>query len=188
MTDRVQLTFKYASAFVGSEEIGLLVLVDKDEERQLVVTVDKNMMKHFQLRMSKTEDTGSFLPEVLVKMIKSSGLLDKLDLEIISIEKGQYQFLLTNIETSESFPLRAGDAILLSYISSLPIYISSSLMRRQSAPHSAQSSAMALPINSISDEMLQNALDKAIENEDYKVASYLRDEINNRKAPNTKEK
>jgi protein-arginine kinase activator protein McsA len=39
---------------------------------------------------------------------------------------------------------------------------------------------MSLPINVISDEMLKSALDKAIKDEDYEMASHLRDEMKRR--------
>jgi hypothetical protein len=38
-----------------------------------------------------------------------------------------------------------------------------------------------MPLNSLSDEMLRQALERAIEDEDYELASHLRDEQNNRK-------
>jgi protein-arginine kinase activator protein McsA len=40
---------------------------------------------------------------------------------------------------------------------------------------------MQMPINGISEEMLEEALKKAIENENYEMASHLRDELNRRK-------
>ena len=40
---------------------------------------------------------------------------------------------------------------------------------------------MVLPVNSISNEMLRSALDKAVKDEDYELASHLRDEMRRRK-------
>lgn len=40
---------------------------------------------------------------------------------------------------------------------------------------------MSLPINALSDEMLQMALDKSIKDEDYKMAEYLNEELKRRK-------
>lgn len=182
MLERVQLVFKFASELLGSQDVGLLVLVDKEEKRQVVVSVGKEEIKQFQIRMQK-KDTTTFLPEVFVNLSKDKDLLDKYDLEIVSVEKGQYHVTFSCLETNEQYPLRVSDAILLSFIADIPIYMSKELMKKQSAPYSPNASAMALPINTISTEMLQSALDKAIENEDYKIASYLRDEIKNRETP-----
>ena len=52
---------------------------------------------------------------------------------------------------------------------------------RQSTVYDNGASGVSLPVNTISDEMLQSALDKAIKNENYEMASDLRDEMNRRK-------
>ena len=44
-----------------------------------------------------------------------------------------------------------------------------------------EATGVSIPLNTISDEMLQNALQKAVEEEKYELASHLRDEINRRK-------
>ena len=76
---------------------------------------------------------------------------------------------------------RASDAVLLAYISKIPLYIEAGLMQKQSVEYYRGSKGMALPVNSISNEMLRSALDKAIKDEDYELASHLRDEMRRRK-------
>ena len=41
---------------------------------------------------------------------------------------------------------------------------------------------MKIPVNALTDEMLSSALAKAVEDENYELATHLRDEINRRKA------
>ncbi|MCD8210312.1 MAG: UvrB/UvrC motif-containing protein, partial [Prevotella sp.] len=72
-------------------------------------------------------------------------------------------------------------SLLLSLISNLKIYIREDIMRRQSVPYNENAKGVSLPVNTISDEMLQAALDKAIQDEDYELASHLRDEKKRRK-------
>ena len=43
---------------------------------------------------------------------------------------------------------------------------------------------MALPVNTITDDMLKSALEKAIQEENYELASHLRDEMKRRNLPN----
>ena len=64
----------------------------------------------------------------------------------------------------------------LSLVGDIPLYIESGLMRRQSVAYRENSRGVSLPVNTISDEMLQAALDKAIADENYELASHLRDE------------
>ena len=46
----------------------------------------------------------------------------------------------------------------------------------------AKTNRMSLPINALTDEMLQMALDKSIKDEDYKMAEYLNEELKRRKS------
>ena len=82
--------------------------------------------------------------------------------------------------------IRASDAVLLSLVGDIPLYIESGLMLRQSVPYNENSRGVSLPVNTISDEMLQAALDKAIADENYELASHLRDEKKRRNKRNEK--
>jgi protein-arginine kinase activator protein McsA len=53
-------------------------------------------------------------------------------------------------------------------------------MMRQSVPFREDARGMSIPVNSISEEMLQQALDRAVSEENYELASYLRDEMKRR--------
>ena len=72
--------------------------------------------------------------------------------------------------------IRASDAVLLSYVGNIPLFIDSALMSRQSVLYKENSKGVSLPVNTISDKMLQTALEKAIFDENYELASHLRDE------------
>ena len=61
------------------------------------------------------------------------------------------------------------------------------LFIRQSVPFEAGKSRMALPVNVLSTALLEDALPKAIKNENYELASNLRDELNKRKEESEKE-
>ena len=101
--------------------------------------------------------------------------------DVTDIIEGQYRALLVDVETQEPVSLRMSDAVLLSYIAKLPIWIDAQLMEKQSVPYDREARGVAIPVNTISTEMLQNALDKAVEEEKYELASHLRDELRRRK-------
>ena len=54
-------------------------------------------------------------------------------------------------------------------------------MDKQSVKYVREASGVSIPVNTISDDMLQKALDKAIADENYELASHLRDEMKRRK-------
>jgi bifunctional DNase/RNase len=120
------------------------------------------------------------LPEVLWHVISTQ---TDLHFEIIinDLIDGQYRALLYNTETLEPVSMRASDAALLSYISHIPLFVERGLMEKQSVDFYEKAKGLSIPVNTISDEMLQSALDKAIKDENYEMASHLRDEINRRK-------
>ena len=97
-----------------------------------------------------------------------------------NIIDGQYRVTLFNKTTSEHIAIRATDAILLSFISKIPIYIEARLMALQRTPFRENARGVAMPLNSLTRDMLDKALAKAVKDEDYETASFLRDEINRR--------
>ena len=67
--EKIRLKFKSVSEIVGSEEIGLLILTDEDEQRQLAIPCDKAMLREFGLRLGHAQVVGRLLPEVLWHVI-----------------------------------------------------------------------------------------------------------------------
>lgn len=172
---RIRLVFKGVSEIVGTDDLGVLVLTDEKEQRQITVVCDKAMAVQAELRVHRVPITQIMLPEVLSKVIVNQTEL-QLEILISGIDDGQYRVMLYNKDTLEPTLIRAGDAVLLSMAGNIPIYIDHDLMMRQSVPYREDSRGVSLPVNTISDEMLQAALDKAVEDENYELASHLRDE------------
>ena len=185
---RVRLIFKSVSEIVGSQDVGLLILTDSAEQRQVAVPCDRMVLNEFSVRLGHSSTALKRLPEALYNLLQWQTDL-KLEILIDYLDEGVYQAMLSNAETYAPVPIRASDAILLSYVShnDIPIYMDENLYLRQSTVYDSQSPGVALPVNTISDEMLQKALDKAIKEEDYEMASHLRDEINRRRRQGSKE-
>ncbi len=170
-----RLIFKGVSEIVGTEDLGLLILTDEAKERQITVVCDKAMAVQLELRIKKIPITKIMLPEVLCNILKNNVGLNY-ELLIDNIVDGQYRTLLYDKDTMEPLLIRASDAVLLSIVADIPLYIETGLMKRQSVVYNENARGVSLPVNTISDEMLQAALDKAIADENYELASHLRDE------------
>lgn len=170
-----KLIFKGVSEIVGTEDLGLLILTDTSSERQISIVCDKAMAVQIELRMKNTPITDIMLPEVLCKSMKIEMNM-KIELLIDGLVNGQYRTFICNNETEEKFLIRASDAVLLSLVGNIPLYIEENLMRRQAVIYREKSKGVSLPVNTISDDMLQTALEKAIAEENYELASRLRDE------------
>ncbi len=173
--NKERLIFKGVSEIVGTEDLGLLILTDEAKVRQITIVCDKAMAVQLELRVKKVPITKIMLPEVLCGLLRSNTDMD-LELIIDDIVDGQYRTILYNKATLEPMVVRASDAVLLSLVGNIPLYIETGLMRRQSVMYRENSKGVSLPVNTISDKMLQAALDKAIADENYELASHLRDE------------
>lgn len=182
MMQRVRLVFRSVSEIVGSTDIGLLVLTDSAEQRQVALPCDRHVLNEFSLRMENNPVVDKLLPEVLWNVIHWQSDL-RLEIHIDQLVDGKYQAMLSNVDTLDEIPVSASDAVLLSFVSrgDISILMEESLFMRQSTVYDSQAIGISLPVNTISDEMLQNALDKAVKNENYEMASHLRDEINRRR-------
>ena len=151
--ERVRLKFKGVSEIVGSDEIGLLILTDISEQNQLAIPCDRAMIREFGLRIGHAEVVGRLLPEVLWHVIAMQANM-QFEVLITGIMDGQYRALLVNTGNQE------------------PVAI---------APYVKEAQGVAIPVNTISTDMLKDALAKAIEEEKYELASHLRDELRRRR-------
>lgn len=175
----VLLKFKGVSEIVGSDEVGLLFLTTEDASRQLSIVCDKAMIYQFGLRLSSAKGKETLLPEVLWQVIEKNTGLD-FQILIKDVVGGQYKVFLYNISLQQIYPMRASDAVLLSEIGHIPIYIENKLLFQQSVPNQGNYHNISIPVNSLSVEMLKEALERAIKEEKYEQAAQLRDELKRR--------
>ena len=178
--NKVQVFLKGLTEIVGGSKMGLLVLTNQMEDKQIAIVCDKAMAHELNIRIGQNSLRHKLLPEVLCWINPD---MDTEHYEILfnSIEDGQYKVVLVNKLTFEMTPIRASDAILLAQIAQLEIFMEERLFMRQSVPYELGKSKVALPLNALTSEMLEEALQRAIENENYELASNFRDELNRRK-------
>ena len=180
MKSKIKLIFNNVAEIVGNERIGLLALTDEAQTMELLIPCDREMKEQLGLRLNHLPITKMLLPEVLWQLVRSH---TDVDFEIIidDIIDGQYRVLLYNTLTLEPIKLRASDAVLLSLIGNIPIYIETSLMARQGTAFNKNATGASLPINILDNKMIEDALAKAIKDENYELASRISEEIKRRK-------
>lgn len=177
----VQLKYVGVSEIVGSDEVGLLLLNTLDEMWQISMICEREMVRQFVLRQEDRRVTQRWLPEVLWSVI--TGISDgQFQLVITSVVDAQYTVMLYHSDTQMMVPVRASDAVLLSLVADIPVMIEENLLKKQALPNHDESKGVSIPINVLSKEMLQKALDRAIAEENYEEASHLRDELRRRES------
>ena len=178
---RTRLTFRELSELAGGNGMAVALLTDESDKRALSVICDRPMTDQLAMRLNRQPNTRIMLPEVLVGMMMSDGQsADNFELFIHDIVDGQYMVSLLNKQTLVLRPIRVSDAVLLSYISHIPLYIDEELMKKQSSAYSPLAEGVSIPLNTIDTARLNAALDKAISEENYRLASQLQEEIKKR--------
>ncbi|WP_077195739.1 UvrB/UvrC motif-containing protein [Prevotella ihumii] len=180
MQNKTKLVFKGVTEIVGGSNMGLLILTDSNEKRQIAIVCDKTIEEQINLRLAQVPIKNILLPEVLCSVNPDMNS-ENYELFFNSISGGQYKVVLFNKITLEMTPIRASDAILLANIANLEIFMDDKLFLKQSVSYADGKNKIALPVNALSTPMLKTALEKAIENENFELASNLRDELQKRK-------
>jgi hypothetical protein len=176
-----QLFYREMSQIVGTDEMTVLVLTDAARERALSVVCDGLASKQLLLRMQSSTVTEIMLPEVLLYILKAEGAkISDYEMLIFAITNGQYKVMLESKTTSVKVPIRISDAVLLNMVADVPLYILDTLFSRQMTAYEPQVAGIRIPINAISLEQLKQELQKAISEEDYRVAAQLQEEIEKR--------
>jgi hypothetical protein len=177
--NRVQLFYKDIADIVGSDGFCIVRLVEKTEQQSLCIICDKMVSGQFSIRLKHAPGTEQFLPEVLVGMLNMTNNND-FEIMVYDIVDGKYKATLLNKRTCMLKSIRISDAVLLHYIAHIPFYIEEELMQRQSTPYVPETEGISIPINTLDNEHLNRELEKAIEAENYRLASTLHEELQRR--------
>ncbi len=178
----VRLKFKGISDILGMEsQLSLLVMVDEEEMRQLVVTCDLNMRNQLKMRMEGKTAGQHLLPEVLAEAWGMEQCRCW-EVRINGMQEGKYLTKLFHVATGAAFDIRCSDAILWAFVSHCTVKVRTDVLAAYGVPYFQDANQIALPVNVITDSMLEVGLQKAIDSEDYEGASKLRDELKRRHA------
>lgn len=181
---------------VNVDDMAIIMLTDVEEKRQVSILCDMDSKYNIDLRTHAvrivSEDGGVLgpppeeltrlmLPEVLCSIINYMTDL-QLQVVITNVYDGRYQAVIEDVNTGTTFPVRASDAVLLAVSNKhVPLLIEEALWDYQSLPLMKDSAGVALPINTLTEDMLNASLERAIENEHYEQAKQLKEEIDRRK-------
>ena len=177
--NRVRLFYRDISEVIGSDGFSVVRLTDADKQRAICVICDKDMTAQMSIRYNRLPECKQMLPEVLCSMLLDEGHND-LELMAYDINDGQYCVTLLNRRTLSLKSIRMSDAILLHYISKIPLYMDEGLLMRQCIPYNPETTGISIPINTLDTEWLNKELNRAIEVEDYRLAAHLHEELKKR--------
>ena len=173
--NRIQLRFENLQQVVGSNDMSIVLLTDLQRKNALTVMCDEMMTKQILMRLTGSGVCKTSLPEVLAGMMPSD-----YELMVFGVHHGQYQVVFVDVKSGQSARLNMCDAVLMHIIAHTPFYIEEGLMMRQSVPFDENASGITIPINTMDTRRLEVVLKQAVADENYELASKVRDEINRR--------
>ena len=181
MENLVELKIHDMSTTLYPADAYALVLEEVDGGRKLPIIIGqqeaqaiKVMMMKYQPPRPLTHDLFQTLPMHLGATLKQ--------IVIYKAKDGVfYSYLYFDKEGEEiKIDARTSDAVALALRYKCPMYTTQSIMESEHL-HDMGEGKFSVPISSVSLQMLEEALQSAIEKEEYEQASQLRDEIRKRK-------
>lgn len=179
---RVRLKVLGLSKGTMHENMYILLLQEWGGDRKIPIIIGQMEAQAIALKTHRVPLERPMIQDLFKRVTDAYDITLK-DVYIYKVDNGVYYSYLElehdGIETD--IDARSSDAIALALTYGCPIYTSESLMRSQYMR--VNGSALSIPINTLDVQALQEALDRSVKDENYELASLLRDEIKKRLHP-----
>ena len=187
MEDKLRLTLDCVGSIKKDENLCVVQLKEKNYDLQLTFITNQNMGCELLMRLDDSPVGKSrlqrLLPEVMWESLRGFSDSEDYEMCIESVESdGEYRTVLYNKLYGGHYDIRLADAVLLQEVSGIPLYIRKSLAKSQMFHPTGKRNVTALPLNVMPLDVLEKSLAECIENEDYRAAQRLNEEINKRKS------
>ena len=174
-----KLIYKGIFSIPEADDVCLITLTDEGEKRALYIVLEKEVANEIKMHEKMMEDADCQLVDVFSKVLKDEGAVHyRIVFEGI-LNQGLTAKLVNTI-TDASYDIRPEMAVLLSLKSDFEMCTSLDVLQKFSTPYNKNVMSVALPIMSLPDSLLHKALEKAVEEENYEGASFIRDEMKRR--------
>lgn len=177
----VELKIHDMSSTLYPADAYALVLEEVDGGRKLPIIIGHMEAQAIKVMMVKYLPPRPLTHDLFLTVTRQFGI----ELKKILIYKAKdgvfYSYLYYDKDGKEyKIDSRTSDAIALALRYKCPMYTTEDIMETEHL-HDLGEGKFSVPITSVSVELLEDALQKAIDKEDYETASQIRDEIRKRK-------
>lgn len=181
MENLVELKIHDMSTTLYPADAYALVLEEVDGGRKLPIIIGQQEAQAIKVMMMKYQLPRPLTHDLFQTLTMHLGVTLK-QIVIYKAKDGVfYSYLYFDKEGEEiKIDARTSDAVALALRYKCPMYTTQSIMESEHL-HDMGEGKFSVPISSVSLQMLEEALQSAIEKEEYEQASQLRDEIRKRK-------
>lgn len=174
-----KLIYKGTFSIPEADDACIITLTDEGEKRALYIVLEREVANEIKMHEKKMEDANCHLVDVFSKVLKDEGAVHyRIVFEGI-LNQG-LKAKLVNVITDASYDIRPEMAVLLALKTDFEMCTSLDVLQKFSTPYNKNVMSVALPIMSLPDSLLHKALEKAVEEENYEGASFIRDEMKRR--------
>ena len=181
MENLVELKIHDMSTTLYPADAYALVLEEVDGGRKLPIIIGQQEAQAIKVMMMKYQPPRPLTHDLFQTLTMHLGATLK-QIVIYKAKDGVfYSYLYFDKEGEEiKIDARTSDAVALALRYKCPMYTTQTIMESEHL-HDMGEGKFSVPISSVSLQMLEEALQSAIEKEEYEQASQLRDEIRKRK-------
>ena len=181
MENYVELKIHDMSTTLHPADAYALVLEEVEGARKLPIIIGRQEAQAIKVMMVKYLPPRPSTHDLFPMLTKHLGAVLKKIL-IYKAKDGVFYSYLFFEKDGEEFKIdsRTSDAVALALRYNCPMYTTEDIMQSEHL-HDLGEGKFSVPISSVSMQMLEEALQAAIDKEEYEQASQLRDEIRKRK-------
>lgn len=179
--NKVELRVQEVAQGVSDTDMYMVLLREVGGRRVLPVLLNREEALVLSAALGPSRRKHAAWLRTMRKVTSAFGILVD-EVVIDEVRGGTYRVQITCYQNGQMERVRttAADGILMAVNYRCPLYIRPALLDRQVFP-SRGNDSVSIPINTLTMELLEEALSSAIRNENYELASLIRDEIKRRK-------
>lgn len=159
-------------------EAYILILKAEDETGFVPILIDERGFKLVCNAMQEHDFTCSHMMNLLADRVN----IPMTGVRILRPSGGKTMALVDfqMIDQLLSITVPIAEAVVAALEKGLPIWIDRNAFERQAKLNSPSNDSMALPITALSNDLLEKALQGAVDEDNFELATILRDELNRR--------
>ncbi len=180
--EKIELTVQEISKAVTYRGLYILLLQERDGSRKLPLMLNLSDARALSRKIHPEQTGGDTDAADMMRDMAAAYGIRAEEVLIYRVERGEFMAFLFFSRDNEvrHIVARAADAILAALTFGCPIFIMAELFERQYL-RELGGGVVSFPLNVLSLELLEDVLRTAVENENYELASQIRDEIKRRR-------
>ena len=178
--NKVELKIQELARGVSSNEMYILILCEVGSQRKLPLLLSRDEAQYIMALMMSSGEFRPILNNTLHKITSAYGIIID-EVLLIETKDGSCKARVSMYQCGqlEQIVVDSAEAVILSLTYRCPIFASPKLLESTTVQNNG-GTMIAIPMKTLSVELLREALNRAIKEENYELASQLRDEINRR--------